>query len=188
MSFLEVVLIAVGLAMDAFAVAIGIGSGGHARGPRPVFRLSFHFGLFQFMMPVLGWVAGASVAQFIGGIDHWIAFGLLAFVGGHMIRSGLDPSHETEAGDPSRGRTLVMLSVATSIDALAIGLGLAMLGIDIIFPSVVIGVVAAGFTLVGLAIGYRLGQVFGKRMEIIGGLILIGIGLRVLLSHLMLVP
>ncbi len=170
--------------MDAFAVAIGIGSGGRATGPRSVFRLSFHFGLFQFFMPILGWLAGSTVAGYISSIDHWIAFGLLAFVGGHMVLSGLNPESEVATGDPSRGGSLVMLSVATSIDAFAIGLGLAMLKVDIIYPCIIIGIVAASFTLAGLGIGYRLGEWFGKRMEIAGGVILIAIGLRVLIAHL----
>jgi putative Mn2+ efflux pump MntP len=184
MGFVEVLLVAVGLAMDAFAVAVSIGSARSAPGPRAVFRLSFHFGLFQFLMPILGWLAGSSIVQLISGVDHWIAFGLLAFVAGRMVRSGFDPDGEATLGDPSRGRMLVMLAVATSIDAFAIGLSLAMLKINIVYPSMVIGVVAASFTLAGLAIGRRLGELFGKRMEILGGLILIGIGLRVLLSHL----
>ncbi len=137
------------------------------------------------MMPVLGWLAGSSIASLIGAFDHWVAFGLLAFVGGRMVRSGFDPDAEAEIGqDPSRGRTLVMLAVATSIDAFAVGLGLAMLQINIIYPSIIIGVVTASLSLLGLALGTRLGEMFGKGMEIIGGLVLIAIGLRVLISHL----
>lgn len=185
MNLIEVLLIAVGLAMDAFAVAIGIGCGRRATGPRSVFRLSFHFGLFQFLMPVLGWIAGSTFAGLISSFDHWVAFGLLAIVGGRMVKSGFDPHEEDCSDDPSRGGNLVMLSVATSIDAFAIGLGLAMLNVDIINPSIIIGIVAASFTLTGLGIGYRLGDWFGKRMEVIGGIILIAIGLRVLISHLM---
>lgn len=185
MQIVEILLIAVGLAMDAFAVAIGIGSTRRANGGRAAFRLSFHFGLFQFLMPVMGWLVGNSVERFISTIDHWIAFALLAFVGGRMVQSGFDASNEeSQLGDPSRGRMLLTLAIATSIDALAIGLSLAMLSVDIIFPSIVIGVVASVFTLTGLGIGYRLGELFGKRMEIIGGLILIGIGVRVVISHL----
>lgn len=136
-------------------------------------------------MPILGWLAGYGVADLISGVDHWIAMGWLAFVGGRMIRSGLAPNGVAYQSDPSRGRTLVMLSLATSIDALAIGLGLAMLRVNILYPSVVIGIVASSLTLLGLAIGHRLGQTFGKRMEIVGGMILIGIGLRVLIADLL---
>lgn len=185
MSFLEVFLIALGLAMDAFAVCLGAGTTRHIEGPRPAFRLSFHFGLFQALMPVLGWLAGTSVAALIEGFDHWIAFGLLAFVGARMIRSGFDRDGESQSADPSRGATLIMLSIATSIDAFAIGLSLAMLRVQILYPAVVIGIVAAGMSLIGLRLGRRLGDAFGKRMEVIGGLILIGIGVRVVISHLL---
>lgn len=172
--------------MDAFAVSVGIGAGGIGCYGRSALRLSFFFGLFQFMMPVFGWAGGSRVAHLIGGIDHWVAFALLAFVGGRMLRSAL--AHEEESGpvcDPSRGRTLIMLSVATSIDALAVGLSLAMLNVGILEPSIVIGIVAAGLTMVGLTLGRRLGDSFGKRAEFVGGLVLIGIGLRVVVSHLL---
>ncbi len=185
MNLIEVLLIAVGLAMDAFAVSLGIGTTGHAKGLRPVFRLSFHFGLFQCLMPILGWLIGTRVEFLVSQVDHWIAFGLLAFVGSRMIRSGLDPNGETYERDPSRGRTLVMLALATSIDAMAVGLSLAMVGVEIISPSIVIGIVTGSLSLVGLGIGYKLGETFGKRMEIVGGLILIALGLRILLSHLL---
>ena len=172
------------MAMDAFAVSLGIGATRQASLPRPIFRLSFHFGFFQFFMPILGWLAGSTIASLISWFDHWVAMGLLTFVGIRMIRSGLDPESETYRRDPSRGGTLVMLSVATSVDAFAIGLSLAMLQVDILYPSVVIGVVTAGLSLIGLLIGHKLGAQFGKRMEILGGVILIGIGLRVLIAHL----
>jgi manganese efflux pump family protein len=185
MSFAEVLLIAVSMAMDAFAVSLGIGTSRQASTPRPIFRLSFHFGLFQFFMPILGWLAGTRIATLISAFDHWVALALLAFVGGRMIRSGLDADSAPSPNDPSRGGTLVMLSIATSIDAFAIGLSLAMLRVAILYPSLVIGVVTAGLSLTGLLIGHRLGEAFGKRMEVLGGVILIGIGLRVLISHLM---
>jgi len=183
MATVEILLIAVGLAMDASAVSMAAGASGQAHGGRAAFRLSFHFGLFQFMMPVIGWYLGSTVAPLIAGVDHWIAFGLLAFVGGRMIRAGLNRDEKSVPADPSRGITLVALSVATSIDALAIGLSLAMLGVRIWYPSVVIGVVTAGLSLLGLQLGTRLGARFGKRMEIVGGVILVVIGLRLLFSH-----
>jgi manganese efflux pump family protein len=185
MSFAEVLLIALGLAMDAFAVCLGAATTQHINGPRPVFRLAFHFGLFQALMPLLGWLVGSTMIQWIAPVDHWIAFGLLAFVGVRMIRSGLDPQGESHATDPSRGATLVMLSVATSIDAFAVGLSLAVLGVGIIYPAIIIGLVAGGMSLLGIFLGGRLGKAFGKRMEIIGGLILIAIGVRVVISHML---
>jgi putative Mn2+ efflux pump MntP len=183
-SFIEVLLIALGLAMDAFAVCLGAGTTQHINGPRPVFRLAFHFGLFQALMPVLGWLVGTTIERWIAPVDHWIAFGLLAFVGVRMIRSGLDSEGESHSTDPSRGATLIMLSVATSIDAFAVGLSLAVLNVNIIYPAIVIGLVAAGMSLLGLLLGQRLGEAFGKRMEVVGGLILIAIGVRVLIAHL----
>ena len=185
MNLAEILLIAFGLAMDAFAVCLGAGTTQHIKGPRPVFRLAFHFGLFQALMPILGWLVGSTIEPWIAPVDHWIAFGLLAFVGVRMIRSGLDTEGESHATDPSRGATLVMLSVATSIDAFAVGLSLAVLGVGIIYPSIIIGLVAGGMSLLGIFLGGRLGKTFGKRMEVVGGLILIAIGARVVISHLM---
>jgi putative Mn2+ efflux pump MntP len=183
MSFIEILMIALGLAMDAFAVSLGAGTSGQAVGRRAAFRLSFHFGWFQFMMPVIGWFLGSRIAPLISTVDHWIAFGLLAFVGGRMIRSGVAPGEESYSRDPSRGLTLVMLATATSIDALAIGLSLAMLRVRIWYPSAVIGVVTGGLSLLGLRLGTRLGARFGKGMQVAGGAVLALIGLRILLSH-----
>jgi putative Mn2+ efflux pump MntP len=180
----EIVFIALGLAMDACAVAVGCGASGQARGARAGFRLAFHFGLFQFIMPVVGWLAGMRLERFVVPWDHWIAFALLTFVGVRMIRAGLNPRSEHRAGDPSRGFNLVMLAMATSLDALAIGLSLAMLRVSIWYPSVVIGVVTMGVSLAGFQFGSALGVSFGKRMEIAGGVVLCLIGLRILALHL----
>jgi len=189
MALYEILVIAVGLAMDAFAVSLSAGASGYASTVRPMFRLSFHFGLFQFMMPVLGWYAGSHVAHLITAVDHWIAFGLLVLVGLRMIRSaGKDPDSISRPGiigvDHSRGFNLIMLSVATSIDALAVGLSLAMLQLDIWYPSVVIGFITAMLSIIGLRLGNRLGVRFGQRMERIGGILLIIIGIRILVEHL----
>ena len=177
--------IAVGLAMDAFAVSIGVGLTARQVSPRTTVRLAWHFGLFQALMPIVGWLAGLSVSRWISDVDHWIAFALLAGIGGHMIYQALwGDEEERAAKDPTRGASLVVLSVATSIDALAVGLSLALLGVDIWWPAVVIGVVAFVFTAAGLHLGNRFGALFGRRMEILGGLILIGIGVRILIDHL----
>ncbi len=184
MSFLEIFLVAVGLAMDAFAVSLGAGAAGRSRGGRAAFRLGFHFGLFQGVMPALGWLAGRRLVDSIAAVDHWVAFGLLAFVAVRMLRSGLGPEDAADGDDPSRGVSLVLLSVATSIDALAVGLGLAMLRVEIWYPCVVIGVVTAILSAAGLRLGVRLGRRFGPRMEVVGGLILLGIGVKILADHL----
>lgn len=185
MSLLEVFLIALGLAMDAFAVCLCAGTTGYINGPRPVFRLAFHFGLFQALMPALGWLVGFGVERYIATFDHWVAFGLLAFVGVRMIRSGLDPDGDDDCVDPSRGGTLVMLAIATSIDAFAVGLSFAVLRVSIVWPVIIIGLVAAVMSILGIYLGNRLGQTFGKRMEVIGGLILVAIGIRVVISHML---
>ncbi|MBN2386941.1 MAG: manganese efflux pump [Anaerolineales bacterium] len=185
MNFFEILLIAIGMAMDAFTVCLGAGTSGQVCGPRPTFRLAFHFGLFQFLLPIVGWFAGTTIAAYIQAYDHWIAFGLLAFVGLRMIRSGLDPNGEAKKNDPSRGWTLVMLSIAVSIDALAIGLSLAFLGVLVWYPAIVIGLVTGLLSWLGLRLGNGAGRLWGKRVEILGGLMLIGIGLRIVLTHLL---
>ena len=184
MNLLEVIFIALSMAMDAFAVCLGVGAAHQSEGHRATFRLSFHFGLFQFLLPVIGWFAGLTVAHYIEGFDHWVAFLLLAFVGGRMIRSGFVNEEESQKNDPSRGWSMVLLSVAVSIDALAIGLSLAMVNMDIWYPAVVIGVVTGLMSLLGLRLGDKLGRVVGKRMEMIGGVVLILIGVRIVLTHL----
>jgi len=184
MSLTTSLVIAVGLAMDAFAVSLGIGTTGRARQVRPIFRLSFHMGLFQGLMTLVGWLAGSSIAPLISQVDHWVALALLAFVGLRMIKSGLNCEEEECQPDPSRGGTLMMLCIATSIDAMAVGLGLSMLEVDILSASLIIGVVTTGLSLFGLLAGDRLGCRFGKYMEVLGGILLCGIGVRILISHL----
>jgi putative Mn2+ efflux pump MntP len=185
MNFVEIILIALSMAMDAFAVCLGAGTQDRTIGARPTFRLAFHFGLFQFLMPVLGWFAGATIERYIAAFDHWIAFGLLAFVGGRMVYSGLNPQEDASKSDPSRGWTLVLLSIAVSIDALAVGLSLGIVGVTIWVPAVVIGIVTGLVSWLGLRLGNKLGEKFGKRMEIAGGIILILLGVRILLAHLL---
>ncbi len=184
MTTFEIIIIAVGLAMDASAVSLAAAAAGYARDARAIFRLSFHFGLFQFLMPVLGWFLGIGFASHFKTFDHWIAFFLLAFVGIRMIREGMDKSPGNQKNDPSRGMTMVMLSVATSIDALAIGLSLAMLEVNIWYPSIMIGVITTVMSFVAIKVGAKLGVLFGKKMEIFGGIILIFIGTRILFFHL----
>jgi putative Mn2+ efflux pump MntP len=179
------VLLGIGLAMDAFAVSLGVGTGQSAPGRRSKIRLAFHFGIFQGLMTFLGWLGGITIVSFISAIDHWIAFTLLLYVGVRMIRSGLHSEEQTFSRDPSKGGLMVLLSLATSMDALAVGLSMAVLGSPVIIPALVIGLVTFGISLLGIFSGHRLGMKFGKRMEITGGLILIAIGLRILWTHLM---
>lgn len=183
MSWITIFAIALALAMDAFAVAIVVGITLEQVTKRHIFRLAFHFGLFQAMMPVLGWSAGRTIYTYIAAFDHWVAFILLALVGGKMVLESMDKSHapKTES-DPTRGYSLVFFSVATSIDALAVGLSIAMVETSIILPSVIIGLVAATLTIFGMLAGNRIGALRGKKAELIGGLLLIGIGIKVLLT------
>ena len=183
MSWLNLLGIAVGLAMDAFAVSIAAGSSIAQVTPRHVFRIAFHFGLFQFLMPILGWWAGSRVSSYIEAYDHWVACGLLTFIGGKMLfeagRGGNDPPRS----DPTRGWSLVMLSVATSIDALAVGLSMAFLRIAVLVPSIVIGLVAASFSFAGITFAGRVLRRWGRVSEVLGGLVLILIGARIFVSH-----
>jgi putative Mn2+ efflux pump MntP len=176
--------IAVALAMDAFAVAVATGLSDLPLTRRRIFRLAFHFGLFQALMPALGWAVGQAVYRWVGQVDHWIAFCLLAFVGGRMVWGALQPEEEARRpGDATRGWSLVMLSVATSVDALAVGLTLAMLGTRILVPALVIGLVAGALTAAGMVLGRWIGTAWGKRVEVAGGVILIAIGIRIVWEH-----
>jgi len=184
MELFTLLLVALSLAMDVFAVSLGVGTSSYGTSMRCRLRLAFHFGLFQGGMTFLGWLAGTQINEWISGFDHWLAFVLLAFVGIRMLRSGFNKDEESHPVDPSRGMTLILLSLATSLDALAVGLSLAFLEVDILLSSMVIGAVSLILSLLGTAFGGTLGSRFGKRMEIVGGLLLIAIGVRIVITHL----
>ena len=178
---------AVGLAMDCFAISMGASCGPDRPTGRGALRMASSFGAFQFAMPLLGWFAGDKVVRYIGGVDHWVAFGLLALVGGRMIFESFEKRGERDSGRPvdrTRGAALLVLSLATSIDALAVGLSLAMVRTGILFPAAVIGAVSFGLSLLGSKLGPVLGRIIGKRAEFAGGLVLIGIGIKILVEHL----
>jgi putative Mn2+ efflux pump MntP len=184
--FINIFAISVALAMDAFAVSIATGINLKKVSFRQMFRLSWHFGLFQAMMPIIGWCAGASIRSYIEQFDHWMSFGLLAFVGIHMIKGAFDHDHHKRPQkDQTKGWTLVMLSVATSIDALAVGFSISLLKVSIWIPALIIGVVAGLFSVAGLHMGERIGSAgrLSLYAEIIGGLVLIAIGLNILYDH-----
>ena len=186
MDFTTLVGIAFALAMDAFAVSIASGITLKTITYRHVFRLSWHFGFFQALMPVIGWSAGLTVRSYIEQYDHWVAFGLLVFVGGNMIREAFHhKKEESKTNDPTRGKTLIILSVATSIDALAVGLSFSMLKISVWFPALIIGVVATVFTAAGIQIGRKVGKssYLCRYAEGLGGIVLMGIGLNILREH-----
>lgn len=185
MSFLTTLGIAVALAMDAFAVAIATGVNLKTVSRRQTFRLSWHFGLFQALMPIIGWLLGNSVQHYVESYAHWIAFVLLALVGTNMLREAVmtdEEEEESEARDATRGLTLVMLSVATSIDALAVGLSLSMMQASIWGPAVVIGIVAGIFTILGLYLGKQAARLTRLTVwaEVAGGLVLWIIGINIL--------
>jgi len=184
---LSIVLIAVGLAMDAFSVAAVAGFALKAFSTKQAFRLSSSFGLFQFLMPIAGWMVGSTIASLIAYYDHWVAFGLLAIVGGKMIREATRTGNIREAygSDLTRGIPLLVFSIATSIDALAVGLTFAFTNVEVLYPAIVIGAIATLFTLCGLYLGSKSSRFFGKYVEVIGGAILIFIGLRILITHIL---
>lgn len=186
MEIWSIILLAIGLAMDCFAVSLGIGSCGSVVSRRSFFRLAFHFGIFQGLMTLLGWLAGSTIVNVISSFDHWVVFILLAWVGARMIKESFQKEEDCgPTQDPSRGKTLIMLSIATSLDALAVGLSLALVDGSIWTAAAIIGGVSLVLSLVGLLLGGKLNNKFGKRMELLGGILLIGIGLRILVTHML---
>ena len=190
MTPIELTFLASALAMDAFAVAIASGMAMATVGARQTFRMAWHFGLFQALMPVIGWFLGQSVRAYIENYDHWIAFVLLTYMGVKMIREAFAEEEVRQRVDPTRGWTLMVLSVATSIDALAVGLSLSMLRLSIWLPALVIGLVALVFTGVGLHLGRTASRArrLGRVAEWGGGAVLIAIGGRILWTHLVAAP
>lgn len=182
-----VIGIALGLAMDAFAVSIASSIALGAVSRRQIFRMAFHFGLFQALMPAIGWFLGSTVRTWIAAWDHWAAFGLLAAIGLKAVYEALTRDPETEMADPTRGMRLLALSLATSIDAMAVGFSLAALDVAILYPALVIGLITAGLSVVGMLFGARLGAQMGAqvgtRVEVAGGVLLIIIGVRILVEH-----
>ena len=210
MTILSMILISLSLSMDAFAVSVGAGISIRDLKKIHAIRASFFFGLFQFIMPVAGWYLGNAFAVYIQAFDHWIAFGLLAFIGGKMIwetlreksetagekkpdDTGAPPEQDTtshaqvpeaSSGDVRRLSSLLTLSVATSIDALAVGLSFSVLGQSVWLPSTLIGSITFLVCLTGFAIGHRVGSLFKKWAGLTGGIVLVAIGIKILLEHL----
>jgi manganese efflux pump family protein len=183
MSLVTIFILAVGLGVDAFSVAIGIGATNDKKSWAPVLRLAAAFGIFQFVMPIIGWLAGLTVVEIIASFDHGIAFALLALVGGKMIWEGFEKESDEEKADQTRGWPLFLLSIATSIDALAVGFSFSILKNPILFPAVIIGIVCFVMTTVGVIFGKVLAKIFGKKVEIFGGIVLIAIGVKILIDH-----
>ena len=189
-SVLDLLLLSVALAMDCFTVSIMSGVILRHGFNAAILRMAVLFGVFQAAMPLIGWLGTAHFSQYLEAVDHWIAFGLLAFIGGKMIKESFDGDEEHQSFNPLMLRTQLLLAVATSIDALAIGISMACLGYDhlsqLTFPLLLIGVVSILFSLIGYWSGVRFGRIIARRLkpELFGGLVLVFIGIKVLLSHL----
>jgi putative Mn2+ efflux pump MntP len=183
MGIISILLIAVGLAMDSLAVSI---SGGIVMRPfcmRQSLRLALTMGIFQGGMTLLGWLMGVSFSSYITAFDHWIAFILLGFLGGKMIYESFGEEETTISSFSTK--TLLTLGVATSIDALAVGVSMAFLKTSIYFPAFIIGFVTFALSLIGVISGYRFGKIKGINVELFGGIILIAIGVKIHIEHLM---
>lgn len=186
--FVEIFLIGIGLSMDAFAVSVCKGLGMHRVNYAHALVIALFFGVFQGLMPVIGWLVGSTFAVYVTAVDHWIAFALLALVGGKML---WDAFHDEDAEEDDETSTqkldlreLFMLAIATSIDALAVGISFSFLQIDIVAAALIIGCTTFVLSLVGVVVGNRFGARFEKPSQIAGGIVLIAIGLKILLEHL----
>lgn len=184
MDALTIILIAFGLALDAFAVSLANGIMIKTKRRKSALVTAGFFGGFQMLMPVIGWFAGLSLESVIAGVDHWVAFGLLAFIGSKMIYDAFEKDKDGKTEQVLKLHSLLTLSIATSIDALMVGFSFAFLQTNILLPIAVIGVVTFLLSFVGFFFGCGLGRIFGNKIKIVGGLILIAIGLRILIEHL----
>lgn len=181
---LPIILIAIGLSMDALAVSITSGITINCLRVKHAFKIAFFFGAFQAIMPLLGWLAGIGLKSYVETIDHWIAFGLLTFIGMKMIYEAVWINELEKKCDPLNLIVLLGLAIATSIDALAVGITFAFIKVPIITPALIIGVITFTLSLSGVYIGNKIGDKLGSKMEVLGGLILIGIGIKILFEHL----
>lgn len=188
MTLLDLILLSVALAMDCFTVSITSGLIQRRLVVRTMLVTAFMFGLFQALMPMIGWLGISSFSSVLERWDHWIAFGLLAFLGGRMILNGFKTDEEEKTFDPAKFSTTLTMAVATSIDALAVGLSFGVSGYDtfagILFPVIIIGIGSFLFSVAGFMIGAFAGRRINFPVEIIGGIILLGIGIKILVEHL----
>jgi putative Mn2+ efflux pump MntP len=183
--WVQILLIAVALSLDAFAVAVAEGIVIRRLQVAHALKLAAWFGGFQALMPLLGWWCGGAVREYISHWDHWVAFGLLVFVGGKMIHEAVGLEEAERRTGPAGGWTVFVLAVATSLDALAVGFTFALQATPILAPVLIIGGITFVLIYLGVWVGTRFGHFFEKRIEVVGGVILIGIGLKILLEHLL---
>ena len=184
MGFLELFLIGVGLSMDAFAVSVCKGLCMKRLDMRQALVIALFFGGFQGLMPLLGWALGTQFERYITPVDHWIAFGLLALIGGKMLWDAWHDEEDDEPADPTRTGTLFLMAIATSIDALAVGISFALLSVNIVPAITLIGCTTCLISIAGVWLGNRLGELFKRRATIVGGIVLIVIGVKILIEHL----
>ena len=184
MSFFEVFLIAISLAMDSFAISITAGLILKEFSSKHFIRIAFYMGLFQALMPIIGWMIGVSFKHYIVSFDHWIAFLLLLGLGGKMIYDDLKCEGEEDSFDPQKRLVVMGLAIATSIDALVVGVNFAFLDMSITMPIYLIGIVSFILSLLGVFIGCYLGTKVKVKFTLIGGIILIGLGVNILNEHL----
>lgn len=183
MQFVEILVLALALAMDATAVSLSCGLAATRVRWRDAALVALFFGGFQAGMPVIGWAAGELLAGTIAQWADWVAFGLLAVVGAKMIYEGVTHDDEKPKPDPFRLRNLLVLAVATSIDALAVGITLPLLGANILIAVVVIGVVTAALSFVAVHVGRRVGHHLGSKLDVAGGVVLLGLAVKILVDH-----
>lgn len=183
MDFFATLVIAFGLAMDAFAVSVASGVTISQMGLRQTLTIALSFGLFQGVMPIIGWLAGLGFRDYISAFEHWVAFGLLVAIGAKMIYESFQLEEDTCNEFCITGGRLLLLSIATSIDALAVGLSYSLLDVTIFLPALIIGLVTLVLSYLGIIIGQRMGHLFEGKIEIAGGVILILIGFKILLEH-----
>lgn len=183
MHILLSVFIALGLAMDAFAVSLAAGMRLKKVKPRHALTLGGAFGLFQFIMPLIGWYLGANLSGYISAVDHWVAFILLSYIGGKMIYESTHKGCVLDT-NPFLLKNLLLLSIATSIDALSVGFSLALVNTPILLPAILIGAVTFAFSYAGTYIGNKTGCYIGKKAGLAGGAVLVGIGIKILIEHL----
>lgn len=183
MNLYEIILISIGLAMDAFAVSICKGLSMKKINWKSTIIIAIYFGLFQAIMPVFGYLLGSSFSVIVQKLDHWIAFILLAIIGGNMIKESKDDETE-KRNDKVDFKTMILLAIATSIDALAVGITFAFFKVNIVVSITIIGIITFILSFIGVIIGNKFGDKFQNKAEFIGGMILIIIGLKILLEHL----
>lgn len=183
MELLEILLIAIGLAMDAFAVSICKGLSMKKMNWKKALIIGGYFGFFQALMPILGYFLGSTFENLVTKIDHWIAFGLLALIGANMLKEAF-ANDEENYNDDVKFKTMIVLAIATSIDALAVGITFAFLQANILISAVVIGIITFAISIVGVKIGNKFGDKYERKAETVGGLILIFMGIKILFEHL----